>query len=234
MQRIPAAALIVASVVSCGVISGCNVRSGEARPPSAEGVATLAAAPPFQDSIRLARRYAALSTNIADLKLEMWSRTTGAVLREFRWTPPTGPGSFGAQPVTRDYPLPARRSVSAALDRSPRASARRRRTRVAFATVRPSFEHWARSGGFRIDRNAAASDTPNTIVFGDSVALDDVKAVAMQLYNTGTPTRSIRFFAAGEGDPRTIRIRYNQFYDGVPPLSLEQIRSLRLPRPEER
>jgi hypothetical protein len=234
MHRTRATALFVVSIASCGVTSGCKAGRGEAESGPAEEVSQTSAPSQPEDSMRLARRYAALSTNIADLKLEMWSRTTGAVLREFRWTPPTEPKSFGTQPVTRDYPWHALPPPSIDLDRSLRANTRRRRTTVAFNVVRPSFEQWAGSAGFRIERSAAASDTPNAIVFGDSVALDDLKAVALQLYGTGTPARSIRLFAAGEGDPRTIRIRYNPLYEGVPWFSIEQIRALRLLRPDER
>jgi hypothetical protein len=229
-----AATAIFLGMAFCGVLSGCKIQPGQAQSPPSGGMADGASSAPFQDSMRLARKYATLSTNIAELKLEMWSRTTGAVLREFRWIPPSDPAHFGAQPVTREYPLPPRAKVAVVVDGSRRATALRSRTTLSYAgTVSPAFDRWARSVGFRIERGSAAADTANAVVFGDSVLLADVKAVAFQLYNMGTPARSVRRFAAGEGSPRTIRLRYNQLFESVPPLSVEQIRALRFPRPDE-
>lgn len=212
---------LAAATVLLITVSGCQRDAGENESPAGPHTP--------DDSLKLARKYNELGVGIWELKREMWARRMGWVYGEERWQPAQD-GPIGVLPTPLEAELPPLPDVRVEWDTSGQASARRRRTTLTYSSPKPptpQFERWVRAAGMRFERVAAGDSTPNAIAFGDSVALSDVKAVALQMYTDGIPARSIRFFASGEGDPNAINVKFVGLFDRVPPLTVDEIRALR-------
>jgi hypothetical protein len=227
------AALSSALVLFSAISSGCSNRQNAASSGSGADTQTVSGASPARADSMASSQLDRLAKQVVDLQREIWSRTSGGVLHETQvQTPPGAPPGVVASPPPHQLPPPAKSEVVVRSDRN--SQARRRKTTVAFTEddVRGAgLDTWLTHLGFRVARTRDGAPLPggvgtNQIVFGDSVGLEDVRAIALQMYLSGIPARSIRRFNTGNA----FRISLNRvpYLAGVPPVSVAQIRALHL------
>jgi hypothetical protein len=213
--------------ISLLAISACGTKADEqvavSTPSSAE-----------QPDTAMARRFLTLGTAMVELKQEIWARSAGVVVRESQITPQPGAPPWSL-PSVQQHPLPPITPADL-IQPSASADARALRQRISLSLAGADssggrFPAWLQSQGYRVPAFSGGYLPPNQIVFSDSVSLEEVKAIALQLYANRMPVRSIRRFASG-GDFR-IELRSVSTWADAPPLSPAQIRTLRLPAPGE-
>lgn len=226
--------LLLLAIVTLGF--GCRAKEDLPRRTNEAASQNLVAAPacPQQLDTATIRRFSALGHAMLDLKREIWARSAGVVVTETVVDPPPScaPWMF---PAAIQHPLPVLRQAKVATPPStPPARRLRHRTAVLFYGQDISngrFGRWLRSQGFAKPMMTTGALPPNQLLFGDSIPLEDIKAIALQLYMEKMPPVSIRRFASG--NPLRIELRGVPYLADVVPLSLVQIRALRIAGPKE-
>jgi hypothetical protein len=220
--------LLPLALVIVMLASAC--RAKEASLPSLAGDSSFQ-----QPDTAVVRRFSRLGIAMVDLKREIWARTAGVIVREtVVEAPPPGAPPWMI-PNAPQHPIPTAQGSDLALPpSSPAARRLRQRTEVAFTGQDGSegrFGRWLESEGFRRPTMINGDLSPNQIVFGDSVPLEDIKAIALQLYVEKMPPVSIRRFASGNSF--RIELRGIPYLADIAPLSLPQIRAMRIAGPKE-
>jgi hypothetical protein len=169
-----------------------------------------------------------------DLYLELWSRSLHEVLPDARLTRPQG---RVVMPELNPPDVPPATPDDVVLPNTPADQEHRRHTVVVFSgedVNRSGLGQWLRQAGFPIQqRTNGSGDATNSIVFGDSVALDDLKAVALQASRVGLHIQRIRGFEA-PGHGNEIEFGYVHHASMSTPWTVEQIKALRrLPSPAQ-
>lgn len=183
------------------------------------------------DSMKLARRYTELGMAIFDLKRELWSRSTDTIIRDAPLPsvmPQGAPPGILPEPEPHEIEPPSAADVT--LDTTSSARGLRSKISVSYASdtqVDPGLNRWLARAGFKVSSPLSGQDSANVIVFGDSVPLPDVKALALQMMHLGLRPRSIRLFESG--NEFAIQLKNLKHLDTAPPLSVENVRALRLP-----
>lgn len=200
------------------------------------------------DTLRMARQYDSLAGVIYDLEREIHSRSLHEVLPEVKRPKGTSRRPLAAAVPVIPYVAPPKTSDLAPL-MAAAGPAVRQRTEVVFVEdeVREKgLEEWLRTAGFRSRQvrgerpraNPQGQLPPNiwrttSLTFGDSVPLPVVKLVALEMLRHNLGVKRIRR-AEGQDDASVIRLDPVSHMETTTPLTVEQIKSLSLPRPAPR
>lgn len=182
-----------------------------------------------QDSMRLARAFGPLARETFDTQLELGSRSRGDVPVEPSTVTASAPSRLGARvapPFTGIGLDPGERARAGAAARGIGFDARRAGTIVRHRTIDVRAAGVARllgEWGFGVSEAGGDTTAANSITFGDSVSLADVRVVAYALMQAGISVHRIRRFEESEGQASVIEIK-NVFHASEwPPLTLVEI-----------
>jgi hypothetical protein len=157
------------------------------------------------------RAFRTYGTMIFELENELYFRTTDEVLYSPRTgTPPGDRNAFIGREVSEAYLAAQRREAFAELHRMASIANPAAVRQVSFrgASSEPTLQALRRIG-FNVVPSSTGNAIPNAITFGDSVPLDQVRFVAMQLIANGHFPKRLRR-SRGDARLREIQIHYEE------------------------
>jgi hypothetical protein len=169
---------------------------------------------------------------IFELENELYSRTTHQILRTPNTGPPPGDRqSYVGREVPPEYLDEQRRAAAALLPDLMLGARPTTVRRIVLSSVRAEASAASfRRQGFNVVHEPVGNRIPNAITFGDSVPLEQVRLVALQMTADGVFVKRLRRFRKDE-QVRDIMIHYDDHVPTWAPLPAAEIARMVLAPP---